>query len=157
MSENNNQLDVPVPTIPPSDSLSTIKAELSWHAGPLPSPETVERYELVLPGAFDRILTMAEKDQQDKFTCNREVFELNSTELAIHGRSEFSRNMFAHCGQIFGFVTVIAYFSFLGYSMWIENMTMFTVLFCAGAFAGLSRLVRSYQKKNGEDSTRNRS
>jgi hypothetical protein len=24
-------------------SLATIKAELTWHTGPLPSPETVER------------------------------------------------------------------------------------------------------------------
>lgn len=34
----------------------------SWQ-GPYPSPEAIEKYERVLPGAFDRILSMAERHQ----------------------------------------------------------------------------------------------
>jgi uncharacterized membrane protein len=146
MKEDSSQnVDVPSNQLP--GSLATIKAELTWHAGPLPPPETVERYELVLPGAFDRILTMAEKDQQDKFEYNRKVFELDATKLAIQSRRESAKNLFAHCGQIFGFVTVIVYFSILALTVWFNNTTMFAVLFGAGAFAGLARLVRSFQKK----------
>jgi len=34
-----------------------------FHSGPLPSVETVEGYEKLVPGSFDRIIRMAEKDQ----------------------------------------------------------------------------------------------
>jgi len=145
MKEDSIQNDGAVPSTQSPDSLATVRASLTLHQGPLPSPETVERYEMVLPGAFDRILTMAEKEQQSKF-------EQNSTELAIHGRNEFSKILFAHCGQIFGFATVVLFFSLLAYSMYLNNVTMFCTLFGAGAFAGLAQLIRSYQNKNGSAS-----
>jgi uncharacterized membrane protein len=34
--------------------------------GPYPSPDAVERFEAILPGAFNRILTMAEKAQESQ-------------------------------------------------------------------------------------------
>ncbi len=34
-----------------------------YHSGPLPSVETVQGYEAVSPGSFERIIAMAEKDQ----------------------------------------------------------------------------------------------
>jgi uncharacterized membrane protein len=74
---------------------------------------------------------MAEREQQNKFAQNRSGW------------------IFAHCGQIFGFVTVFTFFVILGLTVWFENTTMFTALFAAGALAGLSRLIRSYQRKNG--------
>ena len=43
---------------PSPEKLPKVMAALTLHAGPLPPPETVERYESVLPGAFDRILTL---------------------------------------------------------------------------------------------------
>lgn len=36
------------------------------HSGPLPSPETFQGYENVLPGAAERIITMAEKQQDHR-------------------------------------------------------------------------------------------
>jgi uncharacterized membrane protein len=35
--------------------------EYSQHSGPLPSPESLSRYEQTLPGAAERILQMAER------------------------------------------------------------------------------------------------
>ena len=115
-----------------------VTAEL--HAGPLPSPETVERYEMVLPGAFDRLLTMAENDQRDKS-------EYNGRFLAIHEQDKRSNRIFAHCGQVFGFAVVVAFFVVLGFTVWIENVTMFGALLGAGMLTGLARLVRSFQNK----------
>jgi uncharacterized membrane protein len=145
MKENCNQNDIAVPSVQLSESLATIRASLTVHAGPLPPPETVERYEMVLPGAFDRILTMAENDQRDKFEHNREL-------LTVYAHDNRSNWKFAHCGQVFGFATAVIFFSLLGYSMWIENEVMFGILFAAGAFAGLAQLVRSYQSK-GENTS----
>jgi uncharacterized membrane protein len=151
MQENNDPQNTSITQS--SDNFTTIQASLTLHEGLLPSPETVSQYELVLPGAFDRILTMAEKEQQNSFEHNRKILDITSMELVVRGRGEFSKILFAHCGQIFGFVTVIVFFSLLAYSMWLENMTMFGTLFGAGAFAGLAQLVRSFQNKsNGSGS-----
>lgn len=35
----------------------------SFHAGPLPSPEVLSKYEQLCPGSMDRIILMAEKEQ----------------------------------------------------------------------------------------------
>ena len=159
MNEDCNHNDVPVPSIsPPSDlrspastalpnSIATIEAALTVHVGQLPPPETVERYELVLPGAFDRILTMVEQAQQDKHGYNRTVLEQNGVELSIYGRSESAKSLFAQCGQVFGFVTVIIFFAILAYAMYLGNERMFGIILGAGALAGLVQLVRSFQNK----------
>lgn len=43
-------------------TLLTVQQSSSWQ-GPYPSPDAVERFEAILPGAFNRILTMAETAQ----------------------------------------------------------------------------------------------
>ena len=98
---------------------------------------------------------MAEKEQQARIDHNVRAGEYKFKVLELRARNDHSNNMFAHFGQTFGFATVVFYFSILALTVWFDNTTMFTVLFCAGAFAGLARLVRSHQKKNG-DSPHNR-
>ena len=44
---------------------SVVQVSASW-SGPIPPPGDIERYEAVLPGATDRILTMAEKAQSHR-------------------------------------------------------------------------------------------
>lgn len=43
--------------------LEIIAVAQKYHSGPLPSVETAQGYEAVVPGSFERILAMAEKDQ----------------------------------------------------------------------------------------------
>ena len=144
MNKNNNEKDVPLPALNLADSLSTIKASLTVHVGSLPPPEAVERYELVMPGSFDRILTRAEQEQQNKFEHNRTV-------LAVHEHDVREGWKFAHWGQFFGFISVliviIPYFVVLGYTIWLDNFAMFGAVLGAGVLAGLPALVRSFQKK----------
>ena len=130
--------------------LSEIQIRAELHAGHLPPPDILERYERMQSGTLDRLLTIVEKEQQNKFGHNEKVIEYQFEVLAIRGQNDRSDNVFAHCGQIFGFVTVVMFFSALAYSMWLNNMTMFCTLFGAGAFAGLANLVRSFQNKNGK-------
>ncbi len=55
---------------PSADELAKVESRLiqqsteTQFAGPLPSPESFERYDQVLPGAAERILALAEKEQQ---------------------------------------------------------------------------------------------
>lgn len=44
----------------------TIRRITSIHEGPLPDPETFEKYDKVCPGAADRILTMAEEQMHHR-------------------------------------------------------------------------------------------
>ena len=120
-------------------------ASVSIHSGTLPAPETVERYETIMPGAFDRILTMAEKEQDSKIKLNRD-----SLDAVIHSKRTISESVLR--GQIFGFVSVIIivflYFAVLGLTVWFNNLTMFGVISGAGVIASLPSLVRSFQNKD---------
>ena len=45
------------------------------YSGPIPEPDTFRRYEEVLPGAADRILIMAEKEQNSRHKINDKIVE----------------------------------------------------------------------------------
>jgi len=69
------ELTAPVPTLPAGPDNSdtpyadraflTLQQRSSWE-GPYPSPDAVERFEAILPGAFNRILAMAEQAQESQ-------------------------------------------------------------------------------------------
>jgi uncharacterized membrane protein len=53
-----------------------VQAQLTFHSGPLPAAAELGNYEIVLPGAADRILHMAE--EQDEHRRNLEKFVIRS-------------------------------------------------------------------------------
>lgn len=63
------------------------------YSGPLPAPEDFEAYEKVLPGATDRIITMAEKSLESRINNEKTIID---TRLKQSGR-----------GQIFGFILAL--------------------------------------------------
>lgn len=63
------------------------------YSGPLPPPLALEKYEQIQPGAADRIITMAEKEQSSRIS--------SQTEGNKRGFCLLSR------GQIFGFITAL--------------------------------------------------
>lgn len=66
--------------------------QIAW-SGPLPDAETLERYELLAPGAADRIITMAEKQSVHRH-------EMEKLALTSGTRR-------AHLGLWLGFVIVL--------------------------------------------------
>jgi len=66
----------------------------------------------------------------------------------IRENNERGNRIFAQCGQVFGFVSVVMYFAVLAVTVWHNNITIFTVLFSAGAVAGIVRIIRSFQEKS---------
>ena len=148
MSQNDNKNLEPgipqqVPATPDQNpvQIGTVHVTAQWQSGPLPSPDVLREYEVAMPGVADRIFTMAEQSQHADI-------DYDSRTLSIRENRERGDRTFAQCGQVFGFATVVIFFSLLACSMWIENITMFGLLFGAGAFAGLAQLVRSYQKNS---------
>jgi uncharacterized membrane protein len=126
--------------VPKESVQADIQVTAELHAGLLPSPDTVERYERIQPGALDRLLTMAENDQQYKF-------EHNGRLLTIHEHDRRSDRFFAHCGQVFGFAVMVMFFAVLGVTAWTGSVTMFCGLLGAGVLTGLGRIIRSFQNR----------
>jgi len=56
----------------PERRLQMVKQELHF-SGPLPPPETLEKYENVIPGAAERILSMAEKQSDHRQQLEKTV------------------------------------------------------------------------------------
>ena len=64
-----------------------------YYEGPVPHPKIIREYEAVLPGSADRILKMAEKQQEHRIVLETKNID---NHLKINRR-----------GQIFGFVVFI--------------------------------------------------
>lgn len=53
-----------------------------FYSGPIPDPHTLQQYEKILPGAADRILAMAEKEQKNRHENNSKLIK----ELTLNSR-----------------------------------------------------------------------
>lgn len=53
------------------------------HAGPLPHPDQFRQYEETLPGAADRILTMAEEESKHRQLMERSILELEQAGIEL--------------------------------------------------------------------------
>lgn len=73
------------------EALMVIRSEV--FSGPIPPPEALARYEEIQSGAADRIIKMAEKQQDHRMSLEKK---------AIGGQIEQSKR-----GQIFGFIAIL--------------------------------------------------
>ncbi len=56
------------------DGLSIAQQEM--YSGPIPDPESMKKYEEIKPGFADRLLKMAEKEQEHRISVNKKLLEL---------------------------------------------------------------------------------
>lgn len=56
--------------------------EIVRYSGPLPDAESFRKYEQVLPGAADRILTMSEKEQDKDIDRGKQQIKLESKRIS---------------------------------------------------------------------------
>lgn len=78
--------------------------ESSTFRGPLPPPDILKGYEVILPGSFERILKMAEKQQEHRMSIEKTIVDRRTRQS---GR-----------GQIFGAILALLFGAgavFLGY------------------------------------------
>lgn len=94
---------------------TVIMMQMRSHSGPLPSPETFEGYEAVLPGAAERILIMAEKQQDHRMDLEKKhlLEQLFQSKL----------------GQIFGLIIAIVCISVGAFLVMNEHETAGIILF----------------------------
>ena len=79
----------------PNSRLAEMIAQvnISSSSGPLPSPEILKAYDLVLPGLAERIVTQAENQSQHRMALEKTIIEGDSKR--------------ADRGQILGFILAL--------------------------------------------------
>lgn len=99
------------------------------HSGPLPSPRSFGQYEDILPGAADRILSMAEKEQQHRHDVDDDLLT-----------KEFSLRRW---GQVLAFLALVALIIVIGlmahwgHARWASLLGGVTIVSVVSAFLGL--------------------
>ena len=94
-------------------------SQSKFHQGPLPAPEDLFRYEKICPGAADRIIKMAEKEQ--KYLNKLRYKEYRSLRM----------------GLIFGFISFIALIALTFSAIYYDKPWIAAVLIAAASTCGL--------------------
>ncbi len=107
----------------------TTLVESEYFSGPIPHPKHFEAYERIAPGAADRIITMAEKQQ----THNMDM----SNKFLVAEESDRKRGMWlgAVC-----FIALVV--SALVVALWTESKTITGLFLAPAALGGVSLFIR---------------
>ena len=83
------------------EQMSILVSQTSIHEGPIPAPESIAKYEAILPGSADRLFRMAEKQME-----HRQQLEIKE-QLRVNDitRKELSSKLL---GQIFAFIIALS-------------------------------------------------
>ncbi|MFE1574143.1 DUF2335 domain-containing protein [Comamonas odontotermitis] len=131
---------------------STVTRQVTTaHSGPLPAPETLAGYDQVLPGAAERILCMAEKQQESRIVL--EEAQLNAD---INHRNEMVANqrrvhtgafISDYIGQALGFLVAAASLGFAAYAGIVKDNWVVAGLFLSLPVVGMIQAVRGMKSK----------
>ncbi len=111
VSKDNISLEKMINELPKEEKEKFVAAiyayeKKSW-SGPLPSPEDFERYEKVLPGSMDRVLTIMEKQADHRMEAEKRELEarlrqtargqvIGASVVALFGLFSFVLGMYSH-------------------------------------------------------------
>ena len=117
------------------------------YSGPLPQPEELGKYESVLPGAADRIITMAEKELAQRHDAERTFLELRRLSIqADYGRS--NRGLYAGATVALAIVAAGALMTYLGQSEEAAAVVTGTIASVAAIFVYGAR---ARKRENDDD------
>lgn len=91
---------------------ATIHHQTYQQSGPLPDPQTLYRYNEIVPNAAERILKMAEENADHYRKLEQQALSAQITDNAARHRS-------TRRGQIAGILSVTASFSLAGYALYL--------------------------------------
>ena len=139
-------------TVPQSDEtqsqLDITYMEAVWR-GPLPPPEVVQRYEDMVPGAADRLLTLTEKQQAHSHNIEEKVINIHQT--VVGGDSRRS-----DIGLWLGFVVAVlgilcgTYLGLRGHEWLGAVIAGVPLTYLVGAFIYGSKSRRDERNRNAE-------
>lgn len=94
-------------TAPDSGSLISVERTIQSFEGPIPPPDMLAQYEEALPGAAERIITFAERQQDDRMRVNERVLDLLVAELRVETIGQYSALVIAVGSAVAAIVTAI--------------------------------------------------
>lgn len=97
----------------PQARLEVTKTETSVSFSPLPPAQELERLEQIQPGIVERILQMAEKEQEVRHEHTKEMLELEKRNLR-NLNFNIRLGLFLGFGSVFVSAGMCAYFAYLG-------------------------------------------
>lgn len=116
------------------------------HHGPLPDPQTLANYEALHPGIANRIVAMAEADQQHRIAAERAELQSNIEHRASLQALQVSnaKNMFRSdmAGQLLGGVVALTALVSAIYSVWAGSPWYVTVAFVGLPVAAIIKAIR---------------
>lgn len=127
------------------------QTQVKAHMGPLPAPEVLAGYEHVLPGSAERIMAMAERQQESRLTLESRQLQADIShrdEMArIQKRMHTGAFISDYIGQALGFVTALACVVFAAYAgIWKDNWVV-AALFLSLPVVGIVQAVRGMKSK----------
>jgi uncharacterized membrane protein len=122
------------------------QTSIEGRSGPLPPPEDYAKYDTVCPGSANRILAMAEKEQEHRHHCENAVVSIHSVNIPA-GREERKR------GQLFAFVVCIVSLLVGGAIVGFSQATVAQIggtVFGVGALGSIVVAFMTGKRANGE-------
>lgn len=107
--------------VPEKDS-KTLVHQSVFHRGPLPAPETLKKYDEIIPHGAERIMAMAEKQQEHRIEMEKIVISAQVRE--------------SNKGQYFAFTIGITGL-FLGFICIILGQGVYGIIFIGGTLVSL--------------------
>ena len=110
------------------------------YSGPLPTPDILERYDAIVPGAADRIIRMAEQDLEHAIEMQRSAVVLEQSVQAREDQRLRHDQAYRMIGQLLGFLACLALvgasitFAWLGHPTHAALFGGGTVVAIASAF-----------------------
>lgn len=136
------------PSIPPIQAAHSVQIQHKSHSGPLPSPEDLQRYNDISPGAAERILIMAESEQRHRHDIERLAIETDTANQREFQVAETARinGIFLsdRRGQYLGaFVSILAIFGAV-ISVYIHTYWAIPIAFLSLPVMGMVKALRRH-------------
>ena len=134
----------------PSTKPKVIKAErhlaIATYSGPLPDPATFEAYDHTTPGAGERILAMAEKEQAHRHKMEALMTEAYAKD-SVNERKEIQRSQWMAWTLASGVVLIGGFLVYAGHSVVGTLLTGGTLIGIVSAFLEKNR----HEKDNNDE------
>lgn len=126
-----------------SDGVTSVSASITEiSSGPLPNPDYLEKYDRIIPNGAERIMIMAEKEQENRHISQREIREIDKDKIDRQLR-------YMNRGQIMAFVLSFVILGLATLFVFTGHETMAYVLFAVSliSLVGLFLGIKNSERK----------
>jgi len=71
------------------------------HSGPLPSPDDLKKYDVIIPNGADRIMIMAERQNQHRIDIEKSIIKSNNTQSGTGQWMGFILGLGCICASVY--------------------------------------------------------